>query len=281
MESLMSRYRPKKMADVLGQQEVTRALSLFVQEPYSCAMVFHGESGVGKTATAQALAYELGCQVEQAELGGLHEIRSGEMRVERVEAIFQLLRLRPLFGSGWKILICNEADRMGLPVETLWLDALEKLPPRTVVIFTTNAISRLSRRFRDRCEAYHFSSDTEVLKPHIRDLAERVWAAEGCGGEIPGIEDLGMPTLGDMDSMHASFRLALQQLGRYVRECKQGGEQRLQHVRQQLAKDCLVFGDKDRIEAECDFCHHVQVVKAGREQHRCTRCGQTFALELV
>jgi hypothetical protein len=280
MESLLTKYRPTSFDEILGQDAVVRALSLFAAEPYTTAMLFHGESGIGKTATAHVLARHLGCNVDEGELGGFTEIRSGEMRIDRVERVLELLRFRPLFGNGWKVLICNEADRMGLPVETIWLDALEALPPRTVVIFTTNAVNKLSRRFRDRCEVYHFTSDTETLAPRIRQLAQKIWAAEGLAGEVPGLNSLGMPTLGSFDDMHASFRLALQQLTRFVREAKDGGD--LAQVQEQLAADCLPFAaDSKQFAAECDHCGHSQAVKPGRKRQKCAACGKSFTLELV
>jgi DNA polymerase III gamma/tau subunit len=225
MESLSIKYRPKNLSEVLGQPEVTRALRLFVQAPYPCPFLFHGDTGVGKTATAYALAYELGCAVEEGELGGLHEIASGRLTGEAVREQMNLLRYTPLMGSGWRVLICNEADAMTDGAEKQWLDALEHLPPRSVVVFTTNCLHKLSKRLRDRCEVFEFRSETTALRPAIRQLARRVWDAEVGQGACPNIDILGMPSLTGPEAMHASFRLALQQLQRYVRETKIGGVQ--------------------------------------------------------
>jgi hypothetical protein len=125
-------------------------------------------------------------------------------------------RYRPLCGSGWRVLMVNECDRMALPVETIWLDALEHLPPQTVVVFTTNEPGRLSQRFRNRCEELAFVGGSGHLKPWIAALAQRLWEREG-KGPPPELDGLGMPTLGDTGSMTASFRLALQQLQRLLR----------------------------------------------------------------
>jgi DNA polymerase III delta prime subunit len=149
--------------------------------PYSCAMLFHGDSGIGKTSAAYALAYDLGCAVDDAEVGGVFEIPSGSQTAESVWKILDLLRYRPLRGSGWRVLMVNECDRMARPVETIWLDALEHLPPMTVVIFTTNEPTRLSQRFHNRCEEYAFQGGSERLKPWIAALARRLWEREGKG----------------------------------------------------------------------------------------------------
>jgi hypothetical protein len=213
---LTDKYRPRTLAEVLGQPEVVTSLQRFVLAPYSCAMLFQGDSGIGKTSAAYALAYDLGCAVAEAELGGVFEIPSGSQTAESVRKILDLLRYRPLCGSGWRVLMVNECDRMALPVETIWLDALEHLPAKTIVIFTTNEPTRLSQRFRNRCEEYAFQGGTDHLKPWIAALAHRLWEREG-KGPPPDLDGIGLPTLGDVSSMTASFRLAVQQLQRRLR----------------------------------------------------------------
>src|SRR5205823_1550417 len=173
------------------QPEVVASLQRFVAAPYPCAMLFSGDSGIGKTSAAYALAHDLGCAVGEAELGGVFEIPSGSQTAESVRKILDVLRYRPLCGSGWRVLMVNECDRMALPVETIWLDALEHLPPSTVGIVTTNEPARLSQRFRDRCEEYAFQGGSERLKPWIAALApgygngkardrRRTWTASVC-----------------------------------------------------------------------------------------------------
>jgi hypothetical protein len=136
--------------------------------------------------------------------------------VDSVKKILETFRYRPLCGSGWRVLMVNECDRMALPVETIWLDALEHLPPFTVVIFTTNEPARLSQRFRNRCEEYAFQGGSDQLKPWIAALGRRLWEREGKGSP-PDLDGIGLPTLGDVGSMTASFRLAIQQLQRLLR----------------------------------------------------------------
>src|SRR5262245_8713108 len=223
-QGLLEKYRPSTLGDVLGQPAVTRSLKLYVKDPYPVAMLFHGDSGVGKTSAAYALARDLGVEIPEGVLGGFFEIASGEQTAQAVRDLGDRLRFTPLFGSKWRVVVVNEADRMRSEAESLWLDVLEHLPPRTVILFTTNQIERLSRRFRDRWKLYHFTSDTEELAGPIRDYVRKVWAAEGLPGEPPDLDRLGMPTLGEVESMHASFRLALGQLARLIREARHGGD---------------------------------------------------------
>jgi DNA polymerase III delta prime subunit len=77
-----------------------------------------------------------------------------------------------MFGSGWKVIVANEADRMTAQAETVWLDRLESLPPRTVIVFTTNYPEKLSQRLRDRCTRLVFEAQAtaEVI---LRDRSGR------------------------------------------------------------------------------------------------------------
>lgn len=280
MDNLLLEYRPRTLGELLGQPEVARALKLFAADPCSTAMIFHGESGVGKTSAAYALANDLGIAVEEGELGGLHELSSGEMNGAAVRESVNSLRLGTLFGSGWKMLIANECDRMTPAAETIWLDALEHLPPRSVIIFTTNAPEKLTRRFRDRCESFHFQCDPDILGPDISRLARRIWREKVGKGEPPQIESLGMPTLGDLESMHASFRLAVQQIGRLIREAKAGADpRRLKKAAEQIKRDLLV-SDGLEFSCECDHCGHEQDVKRNAKRHTCEECGESFSVEL-
>jgi hypothetical protein len=78
-----------------------------------------------------------------------------------------------------------------LPVETIWLDALEHLPAMTAVIFTTNEPARLRQRFRNHCEEYAFRDGSERLKQWIAALALRLREREGKGAPPTGRLDLG------------------------------------------------------------------------------------------
>jgi hypothetical protein len=277
MLSLLLKYQPRTLADILGQAGVVRSLKQYITHPYSTAMLFHGDPGIGKTAAAHALARELGCAVEDDWLGGLFEVASGALTGPAARNMLDTLQQRPLMGSGWKVALCNEADRMTEAAETIFLDGLERLPPKTVVVFTTNAPEHLTQRLRDRCECYAFEGGADHLRPHIRKLAARVWKAEGCQGLIPGLEQLGMPTLQGPDAMFASFRLALQQLAQLVREYLAGGGQRgVRAVRKRLSKSVDVDVSNT---VTCDHCGLEQECPPWATEQTCPGCKKVFPIE--
>ncbi len=220
--ALLNKYRPASLSEIRGQQAAVNQLTSFLasvdcDHPCGASFIFHGPSGVGKTASAWALARDLGCDPASEELGGCYNIPSGDQDGQAVGDVMRSLRLWPMFGSGWKVAVVNEADRMTGGAEAKWLDALEHLPPRCVIIFTSNDLSRLSNRFIGRCEVIHFPGDTPEFATGLAQLVRHVWKRE-TGKTIRKLpEEIGHFELGSND---LSIRLALQQIGPYIREGK-------------------------------------------------------------
>jgi MutS domain I/ATPase family associated with various cellular activities (AAA) len=212
--NLVEKYRPCKLSDILGQPWIVQQLETFLESPHPVAFLFEGSSGTGKTSTALVLAEALGVDVAQAELGGLWQIASGEQTGETGRAAVANLRTRPWYGSGWRVLIVNEADAMTPNAAYTWLDVLENLPPQTAVIFTTNAAARIPGRLRDRCERFAFQSGGLLMRLDLQELVNRVWLAETGRTDAPEVEALGEFTDANGD---ASFRRVLQRLAPFVR----------------------------------------------------------------
>lgn len=221
MKPLTEKYRPARLADVRGNPSVRRALESFVRSPVSKGFLLSGEPGAGKTSTAYALAAELGVDVDKREWGGLHEIASGEMTAETVRELFKTtLRYSTWHGSGWKVVIANEADNMSDKAAFIWLDILEHLPEKCVCVFTTNEPEKLPRRFRDRCEQHVFKTPLPMFGEGENDtmreaqkLIDDVWLAELGHNHAPRLADIE----GWRDDGSVSFRGVLQGLEPLIR----------------------------------------------------------------
>jgi hypothetical protein len=212
--SLADKYRPRTLSEVVGQPWLVDQLRAFVASLYPVAFLFEGATGTGKTSTAMALARELGVDIDAGPFGGFHEIASGEQTGESVRRVVDGLRLHTLSGSGWKVLVVNEADCMTANASYIWLDALENLPARSIVVFTTNDAHRLPARLRDRCERFRFESGYISLAPYLPELIARVWKSETGRDDPPVVDSLG--TLQD-ECGDVSIRRVLQLLTPWVR----------------------------------------------------------------
>lgn len=218
---LTERYRPANLAEIVGQPDATAFLRGFATEPYPAVMLFEGVTGIGKTSAAVALAEALGCNLAEQEFGGVHEIASGEQNADAVRETYRRIWLTPMFGSGWKVVIVNEADRMNVAAETIWLDRLESLPPRTVIVFTTNYAPKLSRRFRDRCTRLEFDGTQINLEGATIGLLAAIWKSEV--GQRASIRTLRKVVRDAAEGGQLSIRRAIQMIVPMVMAAKGGG----------------------------------------------------------
>lgn len=211
--TFMTQYRPQTLPAIAGQPRATAFLSgcldRLTASAGCAAFVLHGPPGTGKTTAAWAIARQVGCDLEQVELGGVVEIASGQQDGRAVMDLAASFRLRPMTGSGWRVAIVNEADAMTRQAEFVWLDVLENLPPRVVVVFTTNSLANMSERFLSRCQPVEFVASGQDSEQAVESLVLSILEAEG----LPT-----PPTLagfGRVDG-RVNYRLAVQQAYRYA-----------------------------------------------------------------
>jgi hypothetical protein len=206
---LDEKYRPTTLSEVIGQGAAVFQLETFLDAPHSTAFLFEGESGVGKSSMARALANDLGVDRDW----GFDWIESAKGDMEAVERSLKMLRhVAP--GSGWKLILVDEADLMTPKASHLWLSALENLPPKSIVVFTTNRPSHFPDRFLDRCERLRFESNGANLKQDAQTIVDGIWRKETGSDDAPSVDDL--PNTINANGV-ISFRRAVLALGPMLR----------------------------------------------------------------
>lgn len=183
-QPLSEKHRPRLFKELVGQSYAVMMLQDFVDDPHPQAMVFSGETGTGKTSAAFCLANELSINRDW----NFQHVKSGEMDVESVQTALKMSRFCGI-NDGYKMIICDEADMMSAKAKGLWLSALEDIPAKTVIIFTTNEPDKLGQRFIDRCEHIKFESNARTLKLDGQSYLNRLWVAEGLKGAPPNVDD--------------------------------------------------------------------------------------------
>lgn len=215
MNALSVKWRPKFLHELVGQPEVAK-LRAFAAKPYPSCWCLEGMPGIGKTSAAYALAGDLGCLREDCpmpEMTGLYAMTAADLGVETAKKLFgETLRLRPMMGSGWRMLILEELEFLS-PQCCIYLKvALEtQLPPSTVVVATSNDTSKLQPALRQRFRTIYLQSGPPFAEACQPTLLE-IWNIETDGAPIP----TEWPSWGWWDQDCWSFRSALDEMEQYL-----------------------------------------------------------------
>lgn len=180
---LTEKHRPQFFDEIVGQSYAVMKLQSFLDFPHSQAFLFSGATGMGKSSAGFALANELGINRDW----NFEWVKSGEMNDDAVNRALKMTRQIGI-NDGWKMVLCDEADKMTSKANGVWLSALEEICPKTVIVFTTNDPKKLGQRFIDRCEHIKFESDARTLMHDAQILFNRLWIAEGLHGCPPSVE---------------------------------------------------------------------------------------------
>jgi replication-associated recombination protein RarA len=179
--SLHEKHRPRTWEQFVGQEKAIRSVRRIIDRPDFTGDAFWivGPSASGKTSAAWIIARQFArSDVDIIELDG------DRCTVEAVRQAADLMRYSALSG-GFRVWIVNESQAMTARAVQAWLTALDPLPPRVIVIFTTTADSadlfgEYEGPFRSRCKTVAFTN--QGLAPLFAQRAREVAIAEGLDG---------------------------------------------------------------------------------------------------
>jgi replication-associated recombination protein RarA len=167
---LAEKYRPRTIADFIGLEKQRKVLSAFAKRPCSCAWLFLGPSGIGKSTMALALADELKAE--------LHKIPSQKCNLQSIEDTVRMCWYATLTPGGFHVILADEADQMTPAAQLALLSKLDSTDPapNTIWIFTANDTSRLEKRFLSRTRVLEFSA--YGMRNELAGLLAKVWESE-------------------------------------------------------------------------------------------------------
>ncbi|MCQ9352894.1 DNA polymerase III subunit gamma and tau [Corynebacterium sp. 153RC1] len=193
--ALYRKYRPGSFAEVVGQEQVTRPLSVALDSGrINHAYLFSGPRGCGKTSSARILARSLNCEQgpTSTPCGVCNSCVSlapngpGNLDVTELDAAsnngvedMRELRDRAVYApaeSRYRIFIIDEAHMITTSGANALLKIVEEPPEHLIFIFATTEPEKVIGTIRSRTHHYPF----RLLTPQaMRGLIERTVAGEG------------------------------------------------------------------------------------------------------
>ena len=180
------KYRPTTLDEVMGQDEAVAQLKSFAASPYSCAIFIEGSTGLGKTSAAYALANDLGVDRDW----NFSLIKSAEANRDDIDRALKILRFVGM-NDGWKLVLVDEAHSMSPTAVLMLHSALENLPSKSIVVFTSDQPDRFPDSFMDRCVRIKMAPDAPNWRDGLQLAINRVWLGEtGSMDDSPTVDDL-------------------------------------------------------------------------------------------
>ncbi|HEV8404951.1 MAG TPA: replication factor C small subunit [Nitrososphaera sp.] len=194
------KYRPKKLADVVDQKEIIKAIGNLVKNRQEIPhMLFAGPAGVGKTTTALCIAMELlgenwkdhVLELNASDERGIKMVRDRVKGFTEWRGVTGEQQLNNLF----KIVILDEADEMTSEAQTALRAMIEKGSEITRFIIICNYLSQIIEPIQSRCVVFRF---TRLPKGDVVDYLRMICEKEKVKFDEKALAQVYDATLGDM-----------------------------------------------------------------------------------
>ncbi len=186
------KYRPKKLDDIVGQEDTTKRLKAFISKGSIPNLLFAGIQGSGKTSTALALVNEIFGNTENfIELNASDERGIDTVRIK----IKDFARTRPIGEGSFKIILLDEAEALTKDAQQALRRTMENYSETCRFILDCNYSSKLIEPIQSRCVVFRFKP---LKKDYIKKYLEKIEKGEELKIEEDAIEAIFKECGGDL-----------------------------------------------------------------------------------
>ncbi|WP_017462282.1 DNA polymerase III subunit gamma/tau [Dyella ginsengisoli] len=201
---LARKWRPRKFAELVGQEHVVRALTNALDTGrMHHAYLFTGTRGVGKTTIARIFAKSLNCErgesadpcgecsvctaVDAGRFVDLLEIdAASNTGVDDVREVIENAQYAPSRGR-FKVYLVDEVHMLSKPAFNALLKTLEEPPPHVKFLLATTDPQKLPVTVLSRCLKFNLK---RLLPEQISGQMRHILGAEGIAFEDAAIAEL-------------------------------------------------------------------------------------------
>lgn len=218
--NLANAYRPRKISEVVGQEQATAALEgVFNRKTYPSALMLSGHYGCGKTTLAYIFANQINCDKNNicgkcfsCGFGSKHpdivyHDCGTDGKIDTIRGLIAASRVSPV--TKKRIIILDEVHTLRDQSEKALLVETENPSPNSIWILATTNPEKVNRALVSRCLHLHIKPiEKSVITARLVAVAE----AEG----IKVSKDV-KKALGEIAGMsNGSMREALSKLEKFV-----------------------------------------------------------------
>ncbi|WP_135853439.1 replication factor C small subunit [Halorussus salinus] len=192
-EIWIEKYRPQRLDEVAGHEDITERLSRYVERDDLPNLLFSGPAGVGKTTSAVAIAKEL--YGDDWESNFLELNASDQRGIDVVRDRIKNFARSSFGGANYRIIFLDEADSLTSDAQSALRRTMEQFSNNTRFILSCNYSSKIIDPIQSRCATFRFGPISEEgVTEQILKVAEQ----EGIETTEDGIEALVYAADGDM-----------------------------------------------------------------------------------
>jgi len=151
---LVERYRPTKLENYVGNENIKKSISKYLEQNDIQNLIFYGPAGTGKTTLAKLCVQNLDCDylyINASDERGIETIR------DKVQSFASVASFKPL-----KVVILDEADFLTIQAQASLRNIIETFSRTTRFILTCNYVERIIDPLQSRCHVLKIVPPTKI-----------------------------------------------------------------------------------------------------------------------
>ena len=162
---LVEKYRPSKLKNYVGNENIKKSISQYLEQNDIQNLIFYGPAGTGKTTLAKIIIKNLDCDhiyINASDERGIETIR------DKVSGFASVASFKPL-----KVVILDEADFLTIQAQASLRNIIETFSRTTRFIMTCNFVERIIDPLQSRCQVL------KIVPPSKKEVAKHLnWILE-------------------------------------------------------------------------------------------------------